>query len=353
MTDVTQLQNFHHGGLLGLRATYDDRVERWRPPLRNVGSAFEQASENFKNTLVAAGKEATARRDFYFSVLSLALGLQLKWVGYWASGTLQGRGLSDNVKSYLSGSLESSVNFLANQGVTGIRNTIDCSLPSLTVGPLQFQNELLNKFDQKKNLVKTLFSDIAREVHSQDAWAEAALRSAGSLDAAKAMVRSWEADMERNWLGTCYYYRYSPEGMENVADMSRKLERGLWSMWVQTNIRAGIRVHRPNFGNDYQETREEVFTNPEEATLTRLEELRVIAPASVAERRGIRRSVEANGGTWRPDYTAPVPNFGWVDDYADVTQLITWSRDHDIEMIGNLPPRELPLTVRLLQPAGN
>ena len=345
--EITQLQNFHNSGILNLRASYSDRVDQWTPALRNVGSAFERASDNFRQTLTAAGKEATARRDFYFSILTLAAGINLRWIGIWASSRLSSTALSEGVQTYLSGAAQQGVTFAVNQGITGVRNTVDTTLPSLEIGTNQFQNTLLNQLDNKKNSVKSMLSTLANSVHRQDSWARDMLAQAGSLQRAKTIDRRKEAELEREWFGSCYYYMNAPTGMSNVIDMSRKLERGLWSIWVRTNIRAGIRVHRERLppGYEVRERREQVYTNPEEATLSRLEELRIIAPANESERSAIRRRLETAGGTWREGFSPSVPNFGWRDDYDDVTRLITWSRQHDIEPIGNLPPQRLEYSI--------
>lgn len=341
---ATELQNYYNSGIGILRSRYVDRLNtNWVPALRNVGSAFERAHERMDRTLREAEKAATARRDFYFSVLSLAMGAQLRWIGFWAAGTQRAQALSENVRGYFVGGLEDGAKFLAEQGITGVRDSIDTSLPSLNVGPSEFGNTLLNTFDTKRGEVTGKLNDIAVRVHRQSGWAEQLLsHCGGDVERAKATIRGWERRLEQDWLMGCYYYRHSPNGLDNVEDMARALERTMWAVWVQGNIRVRTYTPTPGYHNDYDSTPRTTFTNPEEVTLTRLEHLRVIAPADAGERRSIREQIENDGGTWRDGHRAPVPNFGWVDDLADVRRLRAWARDHRTESLGNLPPGNVP-----------
>lgn len=334
--EITDLQTYYAGLLSVLSLEYKERVEKWRPALRNVGSAFALAVKNFEAAVEQADKQRQARIDMYFSVLSVVCGAQLRWVGFMAKGSNVLAGASDNVRDYFAGAAEDGIKFLADKGISATKDSVAESgkpTPKIRRIPMLFQNDLENILDHYKSETSQKITTAAGSVLKDKRWAIATLAIAGrDLAAAKRQALSEYEHLKNVWLKSCFYYSNQPKNLTHVEDMSRVIEKAFWAEWVLKHITVTKKKMAGPGGAAYRS-----FTNPEEAILDRLEAIRVIGAADAAERKAQKTAHAIAGVTWRPNHKPPVPNFGYTDDLQDVKRLRAWATRYRPEKLGNVP----------------
>ncbi|QBF32366.1 hypothetical protein [Thalassococcus sp. S3] len=330
-SDITALKAYGSSLVQHLKGDYEDKIKDWKSALRNLGSAYATACKNHEAALTEAEKQRASRHDLYMSALSLACGMQVRWLGIALKNTKTIGGMTEASRDYLVGGIEDGTKYLADLGIKGIKSSLDKKMEPFNKHPQVFQNDLINNIEIVAKQIREKLQAVDEEMLRTSAWAETVLRRTnGNMAAAERATQQIVDELECRWLEKAHYYNHPPRGFENVIDMSRKIERQIWAQWVAKNMHA---VERKEWGGNVEKTVQD-YDNPEEAVLDRLEQLRVIKPASQKERDAIKKMVIEKGGTWDPNRVAPVDNFGWFDSFDDVKGLIGWAHGYKAEQVG-------------------
>lgn len=343
MADVDTVQNYAYQMADSLLDDYKSKTAKWKPALRNVGSAFEGAWMTHRSTVKAAEAELAAQDALAWSALSLVCGFSLGWVKA-AVAPRMAQTFDKAMREAIAGRIEDSVKWgageLLKKGQAATK--ISFSAHALKSSPLRFQNNLLNTYDKNRQKVIDEITLLKDSIHRDPGWGAHFLQlGGGSVAGAKKKIDQWETVLKRDWLNQTHYYKNRPSFPTLIA-MQRIIETEMWSEWIKKAMKPKsqrVVYHGGNVvsgGTQYPRIGDTVEK--------RLVELRIMqAPTNwygsrAPARAALQKTLKKRGVEWDPKHKPPVRNLGGDSlGHWDKAALQMWASKHPVQYLGGKP----------------
>jgi hypothetical protein len=194
-----------------LRAT----CESWQVAARQIGSAYATAAKNHNDALAKQAQIDALETQAIFSVLTIATSGAFSWA---SSGLALAEQFPERklLVEAVQGAAEAGI----GEGFSALGPMVFSQTnSSVSIDPLQFQNDRENAVSEAKKKVDERFAKIDLE------WASADLNEWDGYDEKKQRA---ELDDLLRQAGTLA----GEEDLPSPDDMAEELERGIWAQWM-------------------------------------------------------------------------------------------------------------------------
>ena len=338
---IVMLQNKGGNLVKKWQGEYREKVDLWKPALRDLGNAMAIALGRYKSTLDLKKAQEQAAIEFAFGILGLGFGASLSWIAVSLKKTKKIGAFSEAMQEVIAGGIQDGVKFGVGEATKLIKPESELSfvMPATDKIPtvehnlaMILNNTLLKSLETNIVEVEKEFNKLFKKaIEDKEFMVDIYIRrSRRNLDRAVQNLESW-AKSSANPLLDAIYYKARPE-FPSMGNMARMIERGIWAKWLLANTKV---EHVPQLvGPDHF-----IYTTPGRAVEGRLVELRVMKPGGRGDPGPNAKELEkqvtlTEKATWNKAHVPPLPNFGWRTsdtvllgqaDKTEMKKLVDWA----------------------------